>query len=85
MLIVCPSCTTSYDVDSASLPPNGRQVRCARCRTVWHAKLSHADKLVLAAAALAADLAEHVVGDPPLWAGPGAEAGSSERQGPAVA
>lgn len=53
MLIVCPSCATSYDLDVASLSPNGRQVRCVRCRTVWHAEPSHADKLMLAAAALA--------------------------------
>jgi predicted Zn finger-like uncharacterized protein len=53
MLIICPSCATSYDVDLASLSPNGRQVRCARCRTVWHAEPTHADKLILAAAALA--------------------------------
>jgi predicted Zn finger-like uncharacterized protein len=53
MLIVCPSCATSYAVDLASLSPNGRQVRCARCRTVWHAEPTHADKLMLAAAALA--------------------------------
>ncbi len=53
MLIICPSCATSYDVDSASFPTRGRQVRCARCRTVWHAEPSHADKLMLAAAALA--------------------------------
>ena len=53
MLIICPSCATSYDVDLANLSPNGRQVRCARCRTIWHAQPSHADKLLLAAAALA--------------------------------
>ena len=53
MLIVCPSCATSYDVEHQSLSPNGRQVRCARCRTVWWAEPSHADKLVLAAAAIA--------------------------------
>jgi predicted Zn finger-like uncharacterized protein len=52
MLIICPSCATSYDVDLASLSPTGRQVRCARCRTVWHVEPSHADKLMLAAAAL---------------------------------
>ncbi len=52
MLIVCPSCTTSYDVDAASLGPNGRQVRCARCLTVWHAEPSRADKLMAAAEAL---------------------------------
>ncbi len=55
MLIVCPSCATSYDVDSASLPPQGRQVRCVRCRTVWHAEPSRADKVLAAAAALAPD------------------------------
>lgn len=53
MLIVCPNCATSYDVDVATLRPNGRQVRCVRCRTVWHAELSHADKLIAAAEALA--------------------------------
>jgi predicted Zn finger-like uncharacterized protein len=53
MLIICPSCATSYDVGAASLSPNGRQVRCARCRTVWRAEPPRADKLMLAAAALA--------------------------------
>lgn len=54
MLIVCPSCATSYDVQPASLEPNGRQVRCVRCRTVWHAgALSQAEKLMAAAEALA--------------------------------
>jgi predicted Zn finger-like uncharacterized protein len=38
MLIACPSCATSYNVDAANLHPDGRQVRCVRCRTVWHAK-----------------------------------------------
>ena len=38
MLIVCPSCTTSYDVEPASLLPGGRTVRCLRCRTAWHAE-----------------------------------------------
>jgi predicted Zn finger-like uncharacterized protein len=53
MLIVCPNCATSYDVDVASLRPNGRRVRCVRCRTIWQAELSHADKLLAAADALA--------------------------------
>jgi predicted Zn finger-like uncharacterized protein len=52
MLIVCPNCATSYDVELASLRPNGRQVRCVRCRTVWHAELPHAEQLVAAAEAL---------------------------------
>jgi predicted Zn finger-like uncharacterized protein len=53
MLIVCPNCATSYDVDVASLRPNGRKVRCVRCRTVWQAERPHADKLMAAAKALA--------------------------------
>jgi predicted Zn finger-like uncharacterized protein len=50
MLIVCPSCVTSYDVELASSPPSGRQVRCLRCRTVWHAEPNHANQLLAAAA-----------------------------------
>src|SRR5581483_12399729 len=53
MLIVCPNCATSYDVDVASLRPAGRRVRCVRCRTVWDAELPHAEKLAAAADALA--------------------------------
>ncbi|HTV37630.1 MAG TPA: zinc-ribbon domain-containing protein [Xanthobacteraceae bacterium] len=52
MLIVCPSCATSYDVEPASLEPMGRRVRCVRCRTVWHVALNHADRLIAAAEAL---------------------------------
>ncbi len=53
MLIVCPNCATSYDVDVASLRPDGRRVRCVRCRTVWHAELPHNEQLMAAAEALA--------------------------------
>ncbi len=53
MLIVCPNCATSYDVDVATLRPNGRKVRCVRCKTVWQAELSQADRLMAAAEALA--------------------------------
>jgi predicted Zn finger-like uncharacterized protein len=52
MLIVCPSCATSYDVQPASLEPDGRQVRCVRCRTVWHAESNRAARLLAAADAL---------------------------------
>ena len=37
MLIVCPSCATSYMIDPASVGSGGRTVRCARCRTTWFA------------------------------------------------
>lgn len=38
MLIVCPSCSTAYQVGSAALGAGGRSVRCAKCRTVWVAQ-----------------------------------------------
>jgi predicted Zn finger-like uncharacterized protein len=37
MLIVCPSCATSYMIDPATLGPAGRTVRCARCKVSWFA------------------------------------------------
>jgi len=37
MLIVCPSCATSYMIDSAAVGPGGRTVRCARCKATWFA------------------------------------------------
>ncbi len=37
MLIVCPSCATSYTIDPAALGPAGRTVRCARCKVTWFA------------------------------------------------
>ena len=37
MLIACPSCSTSYTIDPASLGEAGRTVRCARCKTTWFA------------------------------------------------
>jgi predicted Zn finger-like uncharacterized protein len=36
MLIVCPSCATSYDLSAKALGA-GRSVRCARCKTTWFA------------------------------------------------
>lgn len=37
MIINCPNCDARYEVDVESFPREGRQVRCARCREVWHA------------------------------------------------
>jgi predicted Zn finger-like uncharacterized protein len=39
MLIVCPSCATSYQVEPQSLGQGGRSVRCARCQNVWFATI----------------------------------------------
>jgi predicted Zn finger-like uncharacterized protein len=38
MLIVCPSCSTAYEIGPAALGPAGRSVRCAKCKTVWLAR-----------------------------------------------
>lgn len=37
MLIICPNCATSYNVDAATLGGSGRSVRCVRCRSIWQA------------------------------------------------
>ena len=39
MLLVCPSCATSYMIDPAALGAGGRTVRCARCKTTWFAEI----------------------------------------------
>src|SRR5262245_40043410 len=35
MLIACPNCATSYQVEPSSLGNAGRSVRCVRCRHAW--------------------------------------------------
>jgi predicted Zn finger-like uncharacterized protein len=54
MKIVCPSCQTSYEVASASLGAEGRQVRCVRCKEVWFAAPSEDAASAAAAAAMSA-------------------------------
>jgi predicted Zn finger-like uncharacterized protein len=68
MLIVCPSCATSYDVKPANMPPEGRKVRCQRCHKVWHAEPSHADKVLAAAAAIGPEPEVAVAAAEPLAA-----------------
>lgn len=82
MLTVCPNCATSYGVEMASVRlPKGWacQVRCHRCHCVWKAELSVADKLIVAAHAVALvqramAAAQALVGDviwsPPLQGAP---------------
>src|SRR5665213_131917 len=43
MLIVCPSCASSYMIDPAAVGPAGRTVRCARCKASWFAGGPKAD------------------------------------------
>ncbi len=46
MLIVCPSCATSYQIDPGSVGASGRMVRCARCRATWFATAPAAETTV---------------------------------------
>jgi len=36
MILTCPACDTRYVVKDGSIPPVGRQVRCASCKHSWH-------------------------------------------------
>jgi predicted Zn finger-like uncharacterized protein len=53
MLVVCPNCATSYDINIASLQAARWRVHCLRCQGIWHAELPQATKLLAAANALA--------------------------------
>ena len=37
MMIACPNCATSYQVDASTLGGAGRSVRCVRCHNIWFA------------------------------------------------
>ena len=34
-VITCPDCSTSFRTTDSAIGPNGRTVRCARCRSTW--------------------------------------------------
>ena len=53
MLIACPSCSTTYQIELAALGPAGRSVRCSHCRNTWFA--TQGDVLAVTAAAMAED------------------------------
>lgn len=36
MILNCPACGTRFLVEGLPLPPEGRNVRCGRCKHVWH-------------------------------------------------
>lgn len=46
MLIVCPHCASTYDIEPAALGETGRPVRCGVCRTLWHATPDADDDLL---------------------------------------
>ena len=37
MLIVCPTCATTYQIQLATLGAAGRSVRCTKCKNTWFA------------------------------------------------
>ncbi len=37
MLILCPSCATSYQVNPEAIGPDGRLVQCTHCQATWFA------------------------------------------------
>ncbi len=55
MLIVCPNCATSYNVDERNLRPEGRTVRCTRCRATWVAAPTSATHALALHASTAAE------------------------------
>jgi predicted Zn finger-like uncharacterized protein len=55
MQIVCPNCSTAYDVQPAALGASGRSVRCVRCRSTWFASLQPEPAMTEAAAAAPAE------------------------------
>lgn len=57
MHLTCPSCSTPYTVDDSVIPPEGRQMRCWRCRYTWLQKRTP-DATAPAPAAAAAVLPE---------------------------
>ena len=64
MLIVCPNCETSYEIEAIKLGPGGRSVRCARCRTDWFAG-SRVEAMLATYADAARALAGDAADEPP--------------------
>ncbi len=65
MLIVCPTCSTSYEVTLAALGEKGRSVRCANCKNTWFATPEDAEAIPAMADASAASRRRRTTSWPP--------------------
>ena len=66
MLIVCPTCATTYQIQLAALGAAGRSVRCTKCKNTWVATPdSVIDEAHLAAASAVASPPAKAPAQPP--------------------
>ncbi len=69
MLIVCPSCATSYTINPTSVGDKGRTVRCARCKSLWFVTPPRPDAGA-SVAAFVDDVIAEAQGQPPRQSDP---------------
>lgn len=65
MQIVCPACSTNYQIAPAAIGPSGRSVRCVRCQDVWFVPAPGVMPAVAAVEAPAPDLPSEPQAEPP--------------------